>query len=112
MANDKVQILTMSDVKDEMLYRLRNGLEKGSTTHISDIDNCWKWRRNEFNVITGYSNEGKSAFFRFLMIIKAITDGWKFVISAPEDWPASEFFDDCISTLVGQSTDKDHLNHV
>lgn len=108
----EVEILTMSDVKDQMLYKLRNGLEKGSSTGIPIIDRCWKWRLSEFNILSGFSNEGKSQMFRYLMIIKYLLDGWKFVVSVPEDWPADEFFDDCLFTLVGQSTDKDNPNRV
>lgn len=112
MVNRDVQILTMSDCKDQMIYKLRNGLEKGSSTGIKDVDNCWKWRLGELNILTGNSNEGKSEWFRFLMIIKILKDGWRFILSAPEDFPADEFYDSCIATLVGQSTDKDNINQV
>lgn len=112
MSNSKAQILTMDDCIDDMLYDLRNGKEKGSTTYITDIDKCWKWRKTEFNLVTGYQNEGKSTFLRFLSVIKALEEDWKFLISAPEDFPAKEFFDDIIHTVSGQSTDKDHHNRI
>jgi hypothetical protein len=45
---------------DEMLHDLEHGKEKGTTTHILDIDRAWKWRKTEFNIWSGYSNEGKA----------------------------------------------------
>lgn len=108
----KAQILRMEDCIDDMLYDLRNGLEKGSTTHIKNIDDCWKWRRGEVNIWTGYQNEGKSEFIRFLCVIKSLVDGWKFIFSAPEDFPAKTFYDSMLHTLCGQSTDRDNPNFV
>jgi len=107
---NKAEISTMSDCEDLMLKGLREGKEKGSTTHIKEIDNCWRWRKQEFNIWTGYMNEGKSQFIRYLSLIKAIKDGWKFLFCAPEDYPAAEFFDDIIHTVAGQSTDRDNPN--
>ncbi len=55
-----VVIQSPEDVIEEMLYDLENGKEKGSTTHIPDIDKCWKWRAGEVNLWSGYANEGKA----------------------------------------------------
>lgn len=104
----KALIYTPEDCLGDMLFDLEHGKEKGSTTYIRDIDMCWKWRKGEFNIWTGYANEGKSLFLRYLSIIKACMDGWKFIFCAPEDYPPKEFFDDMLHTLSGQSTDKDN----
>lgn len=106
----KVEIITISDVKEKMLHGLRHGREKGSTTHIPEMDNCWKWRKKEMNIWTGYMNEGKSNMIRFLSIIKVLQDDWRFLFCAPEDYPAEDFFDDIVHTIAGQTTDKDRPN--
>lgn len=106
-AKRKSTLYRVSDCRDEMCRQFHQGKEKGSTTYIDDIDKCWKWRNKEFNIWTGYMNEGKSLILRYLAIIKAVMDGWKFVFSAPEDFPPSEFFDDMIHTIAGTTTDKD-----
>lgn len=112
-----VQILTMDDCEDDMLYDLEHGKEKGTTTFIPDLDKAWTWRMGEFNIWTGYSNEGKSQFLRYLSLIKALGqrelgDEWKFAFYAPEDYPAKEFFDDIIHTASGRSTDKTNPNFI
>lgn len=106
-------ILTMDDCYDEMIHDLENGKEKGSSTYVEGLDDAWTWRMGEFNIWTGYSNEGKSQFLRFLSLIKALEEQragntWRFAFYAPEDYPAKEFFDDLIHTASGRSTDKDN----
>lgn len=117
---DYKKVLTMSDVKADMLYDLKHGKEKGTSTYVNfihegkekSLDNAWTWRLGEFNIWTGYSNEGKSQFLRFLTLIKAIKENWKFAFYAPEDHPAKEFFDDFIHTASGYSTDKDNVSFI
>jgi twinkle protein len=106
------QIFTMADCIDEMREDLVKGKEKGTSTYVEGLDNAWTWRMNEFNIWTGYSNEGKSLFIRYLCLIKAVMEGWKFAFYAPEDFPAKEFFDDIIHTASGYSTDKDNPNFI
>lgn len=93
------------DVYPLMLKGLKEGKVKGSTTYNEKIDQCWTWRKQEANIWTGYSNEGKSLYLKQLCLIKALKDNWKFVFCSPEDFPAEEFFDDMIHTLVGKTTD-------
>lgn len=103
-----VIVQTVEDVLPDMLHDLKNGREKGSTTHVELIDRAWSWRRGEANIWTGYANEGKSLMLRTLSLIKSLEDGWVFAFNAPEDYPAKEFFDDMVHTLTGLPTDKSH----
>lgn len=104
----KYKIYSLEDCEPKMFEGFHRGKVKGSTTYIPDIDKCWTWRMQEFNLWTGYHNEGKSLFIRYLSLIKAIMDGWIFLFAAPEDFPPEEFYDDLIHTFVGMSTDKDN----
>ena len=117
LQEEGVEILTMDDCINDMTFDLENGKEKGSSTFIPGLDNAWTWRMGEFNIWTGYSNEGKSQFLRFLSLVKAIEqhhleDDWRFAFYAPEDYPAKEFFDDLIHTAAGRSTDMDNMNFI
>lgn len=103
---DDVEIVRMGDVEDKMIRNLKEGLLKGSTTHIPLIDEAWTWRKSEFTLLTGYNNDGKSLFIRFLCLIKGLSDGWKTACFAPEDYPAESFFDELIHTASGYTTDK------
>lgn len=101
-------VIRPEDVYDEMLKSLREGKVKGTTTYNSKIDQCWTWRRQEFNIWTGYANEGKSLYLKQLCLIKALKEDWRFIFSSPEDFPPDEFYDDMIHTLTGRTTDKDY----
>lgn len=100
--------------KENLLHMLKNGRKKGTSTHIRDIDNIningfnskmWSWREGEFNIWTGYQNEGKSQFLIFLCLLKAIKEDWKFAFFSPENDPPDDFFDDLVQTILGKSTD-------
>lgn len=93
------------DCLESMLNDLKKGKVRGTTTYNTELDKCWTWRRQEANIWTGYSNEGKSLFLKQLCLIKAIEEDRKFIFCSPEDFPAEEFYDDMIHTLAGQTTD-------
>lgn len=99
-------IIKPEDVYNDMLKGLREGKVKGTTTYNFKIDQCWTWRKQETNIITGYANEGKGVFLKQLCLIKALKENAKFIFCSPEDFPPDEFYDDMIHTLTGRTTDK------
>jgi len=99
-------IFTLDDSFGSMLQGFRNGLERGETTYIDDVDQAWKWRKGEVNVWTGYQNEGKSLFLNQLSLIKAYFDKDKFAVFSPENMPMDDFYNDLIEMLVGKTSDK------
>lgn len=110
-------IKTFSGQKESMIESFKKGKEPGSKTYVRDIDSIsshgfsnklWSWRQGEFNIWSGYNNEGKSQFLIFLCVLKAIREDWKFAFFSPENYPPDEFFDDIIHTIVGKTTDKNH----
>jgi twinkle protein len=112
--DEYVEVSRMSD--EEMLNRLlsamKEGQLKGETTNIELVDEAWKWRKSEFSLFTGYNNDGKSLFLRFLCLVKGIVDGWKSAFYAPEDYPDIAFFDELVHTASGYSTDKDSAGYI
>lgn len=115
----EASIKTFAGQRDSMLTNFRKGKEAGSKTYVRDIDQItsggiqnkmWSWKAGEFNLWTGYNNEGKSQFLIFLCVLKAINEGWKFAFFSPENYPPDEFFDDIIHTILGKSTDRHYKN--
>lgn len=98
-------IFTLEDSYDSMLNGFRNGVERGTTTYINEVDNAWKWRKGEVNLWTGYQNEGKSLFLNQLSLIKAWFDKDKFAVFSPENMPMDDFYNDLIEMLVGKTSD-------
>jgi twinkle protein len=115
-------IFRAKDVKEEMMHGYLNGKERGSTTHIKNVDPVWTWRKTDVNIFTGYQNEGKSLFLEQLMSLKSYYDGWKHALFTPENVPITDFYDNIIEMLVGKScdpfykgnlmTEKEYLNAI
>lgn len=60
------------------------GVKTADSCCIPYLADKFAWMRGHQNCITGFPNDGKSQFALFLMIVKAVTDGWKFTVWSPE----------------------------
>lgn len=56
----QAKIYTIDNCLEPMVEGLIQGKKKGTSTYISELDMCWKWLKKEFNIWTGYANEGKA----------------------------------------------------
>ena len=70
----KVEIITPESCKEQMENEYVNGPIKGTTTYNKELDNAWTWRPGEYNIWTGYANEGKSEMLKQLCLIKALEE--------------------------------------
>lgn len=100
-------VFRLEDSYDDLVEMFTNGLTKGSSTYMPSIDKAWKWRAGEVNLWTGYNNEGKSTLLRYLELLKARFDGWKFGLFVPEDMPLAEFMEGLVHMYCGRPTDPD-----
>lgn len=88
--NSTGKIITRSDqdvceISDSLLLdEFDNGVQAGESTGIQQLDDVYKPLRGSQNVFMGFPNEGKSEFTLFLMVVKAILDGWRFCFWSPE----------------------------
>lgn len=98
-------IYKANDIKEELLHGYKNGKQRGSTTHIPQLDEVWTWRPTDLTIWTGYQNEGKSLFVEQMMCLKSHFDGWKHALFTPENVPLTDFFDNIIEMLIGKSCD-------
>lgn len=98
-------IWRVDDAWSSMLHGFRNGKKRGETTHVNEIDQLWTWRTGDVNLWTGYNNEGKTTLLNQLLLLRAKFNNERVAVFSPENYPADEFFDDIIHTLVGKSTD-------
>lgn len=59
-AKIEIEIFTPEDCYDQMIHEYVEGPVKGTTTYNDELDNAWTWRPGEYNIWTGYANEGKA----------------------------------------------------
>ncbi|MBC6988966.1 hypothetical protein [Hymenobacter sp. BT491] len=95
-----------------MQLQHRIGKERGETTHIKELDPHFTWKKEYFNVFTGWPGEGKSELVRQLLLLRAVFAGKKTAIYPPEDMPANEVYDSLIHSLTGMSPDPTWQNFI
>lgn len=96
----------VEDIFPQMLANFKRGIELSPETHFGPMDDYFRWKKGEINLFVGYANYGKSFFVLQLMLTKSFYDGWKWAIFSPENYPATDFYDDLIEMYVGKWLDK------
>ena len=94
-------IITLADCEKDMDTIYDNGWVRAETTYFDTLDTHWRWKRGDLNIVHGMPNMGKSTFFLFLCLIKAVKEGKRFCIFGPETFPAHNFYLDMIESYVG-----------
>lgn len=105
-------VIFLQDIEDRIWTQYENGISKSETTHFNNLDNHWKWRRGELNLMHGIANHGKSAAVYQLCLIKSVKEGYKWGVFSPENMPEEEFYKDLIHSFIGKSTEKHHSNQM
>ena len=95
-------IYYVADLLPDMVKNFRAGIQLAPTTRFSEMDEYFRWKKGDINLIIGYANWGKSFFTLQMMLTKSIWDGWKWAVFSPENYPANDFYDDLVEMYVGK----------
>lgn len=98
------------DVKDDALKIFLNGYESANSTHVTEIDEIWKWKKGEITLLTGIGNYGKSTFLKYLIMLQICYERKKFAIFSPEDNPPAEFYHDLVEMYCGMNCTPQSIN--
>lgn len=79
--DEKDQIAVNFDLLKE---EYEQGAQLAESCMIPGLANHFSWKRGFQNCWTGFPNDGKTQFLLFVMVVKALRSGWKFVIWSPE----------------------------
>ncbi len=69
---------------EEMSLDFKKGVKTGESCRISDLEPLLCWMTGFLRGLTGLPNQGKSTLELFLMLVKSVIDGKKWVIWSPE----------------------------
>jgi len=98
----------LEEYSDKLRDLYDNGLNKGTTTYFDGVDQMWRWRSKEVNVVSGYANEGKTTLWLHLAMIACVFEPDRvFLVFSPENIPQEEFFEDLIHSFIGLPMDID-----
>jgi len=95
-------IYYLEDVFPSMLDSFKKGVELSPTTRFGEMDDYFRWKKGDVNLVVGYGNHGKTFFWLQLMLTKSIYDGWKWAVFSPENFPANDFYDDLVEMYAGK----------
>lgn len=103
-------IFYVADQLETMLDTFQNGIKMGERTHMGEFDRIFRWKKGQVNLWTGYANMGKTTFFLQAAMVKSILDEWKWAVFSPENYPATDFYDDLIEMYVGKNVSDTYGN--
>jgi hypothetical protein len=106
------KITNREDIKRYAGNIFRNGLPKGVSTGIPNLDPHYKYRKGELDVIMGLANIGKTTTMFYLMLNASMRYGWKWLCYCPENEPVGDMISDIAEMFVGKSADKDRLDRM
>lgn len=113
LTSEKVRVKDvhyLDDYRKSMLKGFENGYELGGTTHFPEVDNHYRWLKQNVILWAGYGNHGKSTMLYQFALLRALLNNEKFAIFSPENMPVDFFYNDLIHTLIGKSTLMQHSN--
>lgn len=95
-------IYYIEDIFQTMLMNFDRGVELAPKTYFGEMDDYFRWKKGEINLIVGWANHGKTTLVLQMMLTKSVNDGWKWGVFSPENYPAVDFYDDLIEMYVGK----------
>lgn len=95
-------IYYVDDLFPDMIKNFRAGVQLAPTTRFAEMDEYFRWKKGDINLVIGYANWGKSFFTLQMMLTKSIWDNWKWAVFSPENYPANDFYDDLVEMYVGK----------
>jgi twinkle protein len=73
-------VFYVEDIFPSMIQNFRNGIQIAPATHFGDMDEYFRWKKGEINLVVGYANAGKTTFILQMMLTKSVVDGWKWAV--------------------------------
>lgn len=94
-------IVDITSKYDEIYNLFINGLEKGVTIGIDEIDNLITWELGRLAVWTGIPSHGKSSICDLVNVLLNVRYGWKVAYFSPESYPIKYHYARVYSLLTG-----------
>ena len=97
------KIVDPKGIADKLQNIYNFGYKKGKTTGWKNVDELYSVIKGQTTFITGMPSHGKSQFVDALTTNLAISEGWKFAIFSPENYPQEIHYHQLIEKYIGKS---------
>ena len=95
-------IFTASDVEDELKALLKDGLQKGATLGMGELDDFLSVETGRLMIVTGIPGDGKSEFLDEMSIRLCLKYDWRCAYFSPENFPVTLHHSKLIEKLIGK----------
>lgn len=107
----KIQgIEELYDVENELDYLFQNGLQKGATIGIKEVDDILSFKTGLLSVVTGIPSHGKTYWLNYMLVRLNILHDWKVAFFSPEFYPVTLHISQIIETLGGARFNSQNYN--
>lgn len=103
-------IQEVSDVETDLDYMFHNGLQKGYTIGVPEVDKILSFKTGMLNIVTGVPTHGKTYMLNFILARLNLLHDWKIAFFSPEFYPVSLHISQMIETLGGARFDAKNYN--
>jgi len=98
---NKQNVIYAEDVSEELDDLYEKGYEQLKGIGVPEIDHHYKRKIGELTVLTGYGNMGKSTYWLWYLVMRAVLYGEKAALFSPEADPPRDFYWDIIEIYLG-----------
>lgn len=98
------------DVQTDLDYLFHNGLQKGATINIPDVDNILSFKTGMLTVVTGIPSHGKTYLLNYFLTRLNVLNDWKIAFFSPEFYPVTLHISQIIETLGGARFNAQNYN--
>lgn len=99
IAND---IITVNDVKEDLMQDFDNGTPKGGSTYFPILDDHYRFLKGELTIMTGLAGVGKSTLLNQMLLCRAAFNNEKFALLSLESYPPIFFYKELARALIGK----------
>ncbi len=95
-------VFTASDVREDLLRLMEEGLPKGAVFDLGDLDKYLSVETGRLMVVTGIPGEGKSEFIDEMAVRLSLRYDWRCAYFSPENFPVTLHMQKLMEKLVGK----------
>lgn len=103
-------IVKLSNIYDSIHNLYMNGMQKGATIDVSEIDKAVSWELGRLAIVTGIPSHGKSEWVDFIISKLNIVQKWKVAYFSPENFPTMYHFAKICSKITGKEFKAGYLS--
>lgn len=95
-------VVFIGDIYEDINKLYTDGLNRGKTLGIIDLDDLVTFEEGYLTTITGIPNHGKSQYLDFMISLLNTRYQWKFGIFSPENYPLPLHFSMLAEKIIGK----------